>query len=165
MYADKQLDFLLAACEAIRQRISDFHVIFIGNGPEEGKIERAAQKHDWIHYVGPIFARNRAMYFMASQVILMPGLVGLAIVDSFVAGTPLFTTDIQSHSPEISYLEHGMNGVMTSFAVNHYADAGPNFESEELQKRLREGMPTLCGVYTLEAFRGNGLPPASYVVW
>ena len=34
MYAGKQLEFLLAACEAIRQRISDFHVIFIGNGPE-----------------------------------------------------------------------------------------------------------------------------------
>ena len=153
MHAGKQLDFLLAACQTIRQRISDFHVIFIGNGPEQGKIERAAQEHDWIHYVGQKFGQDRAVYFKASRALLMPGLVGLAIVDSFVARTPLFTTDLHSHSPEISYLKHGMNGVMTPFAVNHYADAVAEFfESEELQKRLREGCRRCAGVYTFEHF-------------
>lgn len=153
MYAGKQLDFLLAACQMIRERISDFHVILIGNGPEQGAIERAAQEHDWIHYVGPKFGEDRAVYFKASRALLMPGLVGLAIVDSFVAGTPLFTTDLQSHSPEISYLEHGMNGVMTPFAVNLYADAVAGFfESEGLQKHLREGCQRCAGVYTLEHF-------------
>lgn len=153
MYPNKQLDFLLAACQAIRQKISDFHVIFIGNGPEQGKIDLAAKEHGWIHYVGPKFGQERAVYFKASRALLMPGAVGLAIVDSFVAGTPLFTTDFQSHGPEVSYLEHGMNGVMTSFAVNHYAEAVAGFfQSEELQNRLREGCQRCAGVYTLEHF-------------
>jgi L-malate glycosyltransferase len=153
LYAGKQLDFLIAACQAIRQRISDFHMIFIGNGPEQGKIEQAAQEHSWIHYVGPKFGRDRAMYFRVSQALLIPGLVGLAIVDSFVAGTPLFTTDIRSHSPEISYLEHGVNGVLTPFTISHYADAVAEFfESEELQKRLREGCQRDARVYTFEHF-------------
>lgn len=153
LYAGKQLDFLIAACEAIRQRISNFHMIFVGNGPEQGKVEQAAQEHGWIHYVGPRFGRDRAMYFLVSQALLMPGLVGLAIVDSFVARTPLFTTDIRSHSPEISYLQHGINGVVAPFSISHYANAVAEFfESEELQKRLREGCHRAARVYTFEHF-------------
>ena len=153
MYEGKQLDFLIGACETIRQRVSDFHVIFVGNGPEQGKVERAAEEHGWIHYVGPKFGKDRAMYFKASQALLMPGLVGLAIVDSFVARTPLFTTDLQSHSPEISYLEHGFNGVITPFAINDYVDAVAGFfASDDLQKHLREGCQRCAEVYTLEHF-------------
>lgn len=153
LYAGKQLDFLITACQAIRQRVSNFHVIFIGNGPEQGKIERAAQEHKWIHYVGPRFGRDRAMYFRVSQALLMPGLVGLAIVDSFVARTPLFTTNIRSHSPEISYLEHGINGMVTPFSISDYASAVAEFfESEELQKRLREGCQRDASVYTFAHF-------------
>jgi len=153
LYAGKQLDFLIAACQAIRQRISNFHIIFIGNGPEQEKVERAAQEHDWIHYVGPKFGEDRAVYFKASRALLMPGLVGLAIVDSFVAGTPIFTTDLPSHSPEISYLEHGVNGMITPFSASHYANAVAGFfESEGLQKRLREGCQRGARVYTFEHF-------------
>ncbi len=153
MYAGKQLDFLLSACHAIRKRIRDFHVIFIGNGPEQGKVEWEAHEYDWIHYVGQKFGQDRAVYFKASQALLMPGLVGLAIVDSFVARTPLFTTDIRSHSPEISYLQHGINGVVTPFSISHYANAVAEFfESEELQKRLREGCQRDASVYTFAHF-------------
>ena len=96
------------------------------------------------------------MYFKVSRALLMPGLVGLAIVDSFVAGTPLFTTDIQSHSPEISYLAHGTNGVMTSFSVNHYADAVAGFfESAEQQQRLQMGCQRSVELYTLDHMVSN----------
>jgi glycosyltransferase involved in cell wall biosynthesis len=153
MYPDKHLDFLLTACQLIRQRINDFHVIFIGNGPDQWKVERAAEEHHWIHYVGPKIKQARALYFKVSQVLLMPGSVGLAIVDSFIAETPLFTTNIPVHGPEISYLEQGVNGVMTTFAVDNYADAVARFfESDELQKRLREGCHRCAEVYTLEHF-------------
>jgi glycosyltransferase involved in cell wall biosynthesis len=153
MYSDKQLDFLITACQLIRQRIRDFQMILIGSGPDQWKAERAAGKHDWIHYVGPKFKQERALYFKVSQVLLMPGLVGLAIVDSFIAETPLFTTDIPVHSPEISYLQHGVNGVMTSFAVNSYADAVVEFfESDDLQNQLRDGCRRSASIYTFEHF-------------
>jgi glycosyltransferase involved in cell wall biosynthesis len=153
MYAGKQLDFLISACQAIRQRLHNFHMVFIGSGPEQGKVERAANEHGWIHYVGPKFGKDRAMYFKASQALLMPGLVGLAIVDSFIAGTPVFTTDLPLHSPEISYLQQGINGVMTPFSVSHYANAVAGFfESEDLQKSLRKGCQHSAGVYTLDHF-------------
>ena len=48
------------------------------------------------------------------KLILMPGLVGLAVIDSFVAGLPIVTTDLSYHSPEIEYLRSGENGVMVA---------------------------------------------------
>lgn len=153
MYAEKRLDFLLAGCRAARQRVGDFHVIFIGSGPEQEKIERAAAEDDWIHYVGPQYGRDRAVYFKASQALLMPGLVGLAIVDSFVTATPLFTTSIPIHSPEIAYLVDGVNGVMTPPSVSAYAEAVAGFmESPQQQRRLCEGCRRSAARYTLNNF-------------
>ena len=59
---------------------------------------------------------------MVADVMLNPGLVGLGVLDSFVSGKPMFTTDCGLHSPEISYLISGVNGVMTPNNVLLYAD-------------------------------------------
>jgi glycosyltransferase involved in cell wall biosynthesis len=83
----------------------------------------AAARHQFVHYVGPAFGPDRAAYFAISDVFLMPGLVGLAIVDAFTIGLPLFTTDIPIHSPEIEYLEPEINGVVTAQSVDAYAAA------------------------------------------
>lgn len=51
------------ACHAIRARIPDFEMIFVGDGPLQGMIEEAARRHPWIHYVGPRFGADRLPYF------------------------------------------------------------------------------------------------------
>jgi L-malate glycosyltransferase len=156
MYAEKQLDFLLEASYAIRKRISDFSIIFIGSGPDQGKVELAAREHPWIHYVGQKIGRERAVYFKASQALLIPGAVGLAIVDSFVAETPLFTTTVFSHGPEIAYLRNGENGVMTVLSVNEYADSVAAFlESGEVQSRLRKGCAQSAQLYSISNMVSN----------
>lgn len=48
---------------------------------------------------------------LLARVFLMPGLVGLAILDAGAAGLPLVTTDYPWHSPEIAYLDPGVNGL------------------------------------------------------
>lgn len=156
MYAEKRLDFLLETCHVVRQKIPGFHMIFIGSGPEQWKIERAGQEYDWIHYVGPKYGQERAVYFKESKVLLMPGLVGLAIVDSFATATPLFTTDLPTHSPEIAYLNKGVNGVMTAPLVNDYADAVIKYlESEELLYSLEKACEQSAKKYTLENMVNN----------
>lgn len=112
MYTEKRLDFLLDACQLIRQRVPDFEMIFIGSGLEVYKVQEASRKYSWIHYVGPKFGIERVPYFALSQVFLMPGLVGLAILDCFAMEVPLITTRHSNHSPEIEYLINGMNGIM-----------------------------------------------------
>ena len=123
MHADKNLDFLVqAACE-IRSRLPSFHLVLVGAGPVDAIARDAAAQHVWIHYVGPSFGPSRAGYFAIADVFLCPGLVGLAVLDAFAAGLPLFTTDIPIHSPEIDYLDDGLNGVMTVCEPERYAEA------------------------------------------
>jgi glycosyltransferase involved in cell wall biosynthesis len=123
LYAEKKLDLLIAAAQRIRERRPDFALIIVGDGPAREAMRAAAAHHSFVHYVGPAFGPERAAYFAISDVFLIPGVVGLAIVDAFTAGLPVFATEIRGSGPEIEYLEPGINGVMTSQDAEAYAAA------------------------------------------
>ncbi|MBN8707884.1 MAG: glycosyltransferase family 4 protein [Verrucomicrobia bacterium] len=112
LYREKRLPFLLEACQLIRRDIPDFELIVIGKGPEADFIEAAARQNEWIHFVGPKSDREKVPYWALSKLLLMPGLVGLVVLDSFALGVPMITTDYPYHSPEISYLKDGENGLI-----------------------------------------------------
>lgn len=112
LYREKRLPFLIEACELIRASVPDFELIVIGKGPEADFIEDSARKYPWIHFVGPKSDVEKVPYWMISKLLLMPGLVGLVVLDSFSLGVPMITTDYPYHSPEISYLQDGINGVI-----------------------------------------------------
>jgi glycosyltransferase involved in cell wall biosynthesis len=119
----KRLDLLIAAAIRIRARIPDFQLLVAGKGSEQAMIEAAAREHNWIRYAGPLRGKDKATALILSDVMLNPGAVGLGILDSFVSGTPLVTTDCDTHGPEISYLDSGRNGIMTAEDDAAYADA------------------------------------------
>ena len=123
LYADKKLELLIVAAERIRARRSDFELVIVGDGPARAQMRAAAARLPFLHYVGPSFGRDRAAYFAISDVFLNPGLVGLAIVDAFTVGLPMFTTDVPIHSPEIEYLEPNVNGAMTAYDASAFASA------------------------------------------
>lgn len=151
LYADKKLELLLAAARRIRERRPDFELVIVGDGPARPLIESAAAELPFLHYVGPAFGRDRAGYFAISDVFLIPGLVGLAIVDAFAAGLPVFTTDIPIHSPEIEYLEPGGNGVITAHDEAAYADAVCRVLADPGElARMRGGARMTAGRLTLE---------------
>jgi glycosyltransferase involved in cell wall biosynthesis len=84
--------------------------------------------------------------------MMMPGLVGLVVVDAFAAGLPLVTTRIDTHSPEIEYLEPGVNGLVTEPDAGSLATACVELlQSPPLLERLRAGCSESSRVYTLEA--------------
>lgn len=112
MYREKRLDFLLAACKETRARISDFECVFIGDGPQAGKVRDAAASFPWIRHLGGRFGAEKVLSLSIGKVMLMPGLVGLALLDSFALQLPMVTTDLPYHSPEIAYLENGENGIL-----------------------------------------------------
>ena len=124
MYDLKRLDFLLEALLEIRRRLPDFRMIFLGSGVEKGKVEAFAGEHPWCSFEGSRFGREKATYMKVGRLILMPGLVGLAVIDSFIAGLPIVTTNLSYHSPEIEYLQSGSNGVMVQVADDAAAYAG-----------------------------------------
>ena len=123
LYADKKLDFLLAAALIIHQKNPHFVLLVVGNGKDRALVEEFANQHTFIKYLGPLFGEQKALAFTSAELFLCPGLVGLAVLDAFVSALPLFTSDITYHSPEIEYLQHGFNGVMTAPIEDDYAQA------------------------------------------
>jgi glycosyltransferase involved in cell wall biosynthesis len=121
MYKEKNIEFLISACKKIRGEIKDFQIIFIGDGPDAVLVNNFAVENDWVHYVGEITGNERVPYFMISKVFLMPGLVGLAVLDAFALNVPMVTTDIPIHSPEYEYLVSGTNGIVTAPKVESFS--------------------------------------------
>ncbi len=156
IYLDKRIHFLLEACFKIKYLLPDFEMVIVGDGPDQHLIEAAAKTRPWLHYVGAKHGANRVPYFLMSKAMLMPGMVGLAVVDSFVGGTPLFTTDIPMHSPEIAYLVNGVNGAITPDSKDAYAYAVVEYlNSESLQVALQQGCQESAKKYSLESMVNN----------
>jgi glycosyltransferase involved in cell wall biosynthesis len=125
LYKEKRLEFLVSACDLIRASVPDFHLIVIGTGKDAHILKVAAESRPWLHILGPKFGMEKTELVSLGKVWLMPGLVGLAILDSFAYELPLITTDLPFHSPEIDYLEDGVNGLVVcdSDSESAYADA------------------------------------------
>jgi len=120
IYEHKKIEFLLEAAKQIKAVIPDFELVILGAGPNAYKAKIAIQENKWIHYVGPQTGRKKALFLKLGCVFLMPGAVGLAILDSFAAGLPLITTDCKLHGPEIAYLRHGINGFISKNDIHDY---------------------------------------------
>jgi glycosyltransferase involved in cell wall biosynthesis len=141
MYDHKQLPFLIEACLAIKKKVPEFSMLFVGDGPDETVVKNEAQKHGWIHYVGPKFGAELAPFYRVSNVFLLPGALGLSVIDSFVSGIPIFTTASAKHGPERDFLQSGKNGVVTTDSVEEYAGAvAEYFYDSALQAELKRGL-------------------------
>lgn len=107
--------------------------------------------HPWARWVGARFGREKVAYISIAQLFLNPGLVGLGILDSFVCGVPMVTTDCGIHSPEIAYLENGINGMMTTNNQSAYVESCVRLlHDAHLGETLREGCAASAREYTVE---------------
>lgn len=149
MYAEKRIDFMLEVCKKVKTEVPDFHMLFIGAGVEAWKVEQASKEYAWIHYVGPKLGLDRVKYFKLASVQLMPGLVGLGVLDSFVLEAPMFTTEYPYHSPEIEYLENGFNGYMTKNTFEDYSNTVIEVLRTGQYNTLKEGCIKSAEKYTI----------------
>lgn len=153
MYPEKRLPFLIDAANEIRSMVPDFELVCIGDGIDRYIVDEAAATHDWIYSVGPQFGDDLARHLSLARVFLMPGLVGLAVLDSFVLGVPLVTTTDALHSPEIAYLEHGVNGLIVpgDGSDGSYATAVASVLTDDaMHARLVAGCRQSSQLYDLE---------------
>lgn len=151
-----KLGILFDAALKIRRLLPNFHLILIGKGEAASDTTRFAQENNWAHYVGPQYGDARLPYFLASDAFLMPGLVGLAILDAFAAGLPLFTTDCRIHSPEIEYLKTGENGIITAVNATEYAAATFQILSDRTKlSQMSSSARYTAGQVTMERMADN----------
>lgn len=158
LYSKKRIPFLIEACQAIRSKISDFELLVIGDGPDVGLVREASVDHPWIRYLGPMDAESAVPFWRISSIALMPGLVGLVVVDSFALRVPLVTTDYPFHSPEFDYLKNGENGILVRCgdSAEAYAEAAIGVLSDPcLLGKLRDGASDSAACHTIEHMADN----------
>lgn len=141
LYAEKKVDFLLRAFAILKQTFPGVALLIIGAGEERIGLEELAKRLELndVHFLGErVDPRETAAYFSLADLMVIPGLVGLAIVHGFAFGLPLVTTRHDYHSPEIEYLSE-RNGMITSHDVESYAQAIRSiFASESFILTMRD---------------------------
>ncbi|MBA2486883.1 MAG: glycosyltransferase [Nitrospira sp.] len=107
LYAEKQVDFLLQALSHIQLACPNTALLILGDGQERRHLEDLCQTMHLrdVHFLGEITNTiESSLYFRLANLLVIPGLVGLAIVHGFAFTLPLITTQRDFHSPEIEYL-------------------------------------------------------------
>jgi glycosyltransferase involved in cell wall biosynthesis len=158
LYREKRLDFLLAAGAALATSRPDFQLVVIGTGPQAAWLAEQARHRPWLHYAGPRYGREKAAYAAGARLLLMPGAVGLVVVDAFALGLPLVTTAVPYHSPEIEYLVDGRNGRILPAAAtpSDYAGAVTGLLGDPARTRqLAAAARAAAAEFTVERMAGD----------
>lgn len=155
LYDAKRVPWLIKAAEAIQARVPNFQLAIAGEGPDKSAVDAAAARCSYLHGLGSVRGERKADLLAAADLMLNPGVVGLTILDAFVAGLPLLTTDcgLQGglHSPEIAYLQSGENGLMTADDLASFVDAAVKLlQNPALAQHLRAGALRAGELYSIE---------------
>lgn len=143
----KRLPFLFQACSQVYDQNHEFRLLVAGSGQLREYVEDIAKTEPWLTYLGPLFAQNKALAVASSDLICMPGRVGLVAVDSFAAGRPIVTTAWPWHGPEFDYLTHNKTCLITEDDAGSYAQAlhellNNRAELERMQAACRNSRAT-----------------------
>jgi len=156
LHLDKRLDFLIDAADLLHAKDPHFRLLIVGDGPMRDMVCEACTNRAWCLWLGAKAGREKALILALADVLLNPGMVGLVILDSFAAGTPLVTTDCKLHSPEIAYLRHEVNGIMTTNSVQDYVDSVQQiFNDSTYRARLQAGCKSASIHYTINNMACN----------
>lgn len=156
LYKEKRLDFLLSAAVLVKQKLPGFNLLIVGAGPDENKLKSQAKADKWIHFVGSKFGREKAKFFKAADIFVMPGALGLAALDSFVTQTPMVIPQLQTHGPEIDYLVHDINCIITSDNVAEFAKESIKLLTDKNKiEKLKTGCEHSAEEFTLDKMVTN----------
>lgn len=151
LYHDKRLDLLVGAA---RQAIECGYLkqlLIVGDGPQRDWV--MSQVGGGIKYLGPLFGEQKALIFAEADVVLNPGLTGLAILDAFAAGIPYITCNDSAHSPEIAYLRDGCNGFLVDGTPAAICAALSKLQDQQLWRRLSFEARKSSDKYSLSKMR------------
>lgn len=104
---DRLLPLVIDCGRRVHAEMPDFRLVIAGSGPMESVAKRAAAENSWVEYLGPCFGDSKWQLLANTEILIMPGRIGLLAVDSLLTGTPIVTQDDVNHSVEYEYLTPG----------------------------------------------------------
>jgi len=109
-------ELLAAYAHIVDTHGADVGLLFIGDGPLRPELERMASELELehVHFVGARYGEEAARYLFASDVMAMPGWLGLSVPHAFALGVPVVSRyvgdGLVGHAPEAAYIRPGENG-------------------------------------------------------
>ncbi len=156
LYKEKRLDFLVETGDRLAALGHAFKLVVVGGGPDAGYMQQAMQTRPWLIMTGPKFEREKALYFKIADLFLMPGAIGLAVLDAFAFRTPMITTSYEFHGPEFEYLVHDHNGIITGNTQEEYVNQILQLlDNPEKIKMLKDNCTKSSERYTVENMVSN----------
>ena len=139
--ADKRVDQLIEAVRGLRRQSgAALEVLIVGGGPSDASLRTFAAGESWCHFLGEIHDSDvLGRIFRASDAVVIPGYVGLAVNHAFAHGLPVITCRSEVHSPEIEYVEPDINGMILPSLEALGAGLQRFASSAELRQELAAG--------------------------
>jgi glycosyltransferase involved in cell wall biosynthesis len=140
----KRVDQLIEAVRRInRDQLSERFVeaVIIGAGMCEVELREQAADVPGIHFLGALPPNDQvARCLKIGVATVVAGMVGLVANHAFAHGSPVITRDLDTHSPEIEYIEHEKSGLIVPGDLDDFAATLARLaDSPEWQTRLSEG--------------------------
>ena len=143
---DKEPLAAVALVDRLRLLAPGATLRIVGDGPLRSQCEQAASRREWVHYHGPQRRESLRDLALASDIAIIPGRVGLAVLEMASAGLPTATFAVSLHGAEIAYLQDGINGLLLD---------------GNLQAAAKELWTLLTDRPAIERMRGAALSTAS----
>jgi glycosyltransferase involved in cell wall biosynthesis len=140
LYAPKRTDLLLTIVDEMRRQNLNVEAMVIGSGPEEAPRRAAFEANAGCHFLGPVYDADRmARALRASDAIVIPDYIGLAVNQAFAHGLPVITCRSNVHGPEVEYVTHDRNGMILDGEAGLRAGLTQFVQSPDLRTRLAGG--------------------------
>ncbi|MBS1734903.1 MAG: glycosyltransferase family 4 protein [Bacteroidetes bacterium] len=153
---EKNIQFLLDSADELKAKGHKFKLLVMGNGPLLKDVQKAAEKNPWIIYTGPKFGRDKALYFRISDIFLLPGAMGLAILDSFAFETPMVTIKYDHHGPEFEYIVDDYNAVIADNSIEDFTNRiGNLLNNPEKMDMLKKTSALMIQKYNIQSMVDN----------
>ena len=103
---NKRIDFLLRSFSILCEMDPGFHLLLVGSAGQLWlSYYLSVDKADSVSYFGPIVELDKlAPVYIASDLFVFPGSVGLGPLQALCYDLPVITIDSPTHMPEIEYL-------------------------------------------------------------
>jgi glycosyltransferase involved in cell wall biosynthesis len=136
----------------LRLLAPDASLHIVGDGPLRAECERAAAEHHWVRYHGSLRGSSLRDLALTSDFALIPGRVGLAVLEMASAGLPMATSCKSLHGAEIAYLRDGMNGLVLSEDAGAAAkELAGLFSDRPAAEQMRCEAIAIARTHTIEA--------------
>ena len=141
----KRLDVAIDAMRLLGDENIPAHLIIIGTSRELPTYVERAQGMSNVHFIGEVLDEAvLARYFALTDLVLIPGAVGLSVNHAFAYGVPILTSADAPHGPEMAIAIHGQNALIAeAMQANLFADAIAELaRNRETVVRLKAGAAT-----------------------